>query len=123
MPSESARIAREKHTIRAMVRIYCRAHHGPSQVVCRDCSELLEYASSRLDHCPFGAGKTACVDCQVHCYKRNMRDRVRNVMRFAGPRMLWKHPLLAILHLIDGRRKVTAPRGRSRAPKRGRDEK
>ncbi len=119
MPSESARIAREKRTIRAMVRIYCRAHHGPSQVVCRDCSELLEYALGRLDRCPFGAGKTACVDCQVHCYKPDMRDRVRDVMRYAGPRMLWKHPLLAILHLIDGRRKAAVESRSTKSRKSG----
>ena len=112
MPSESARIAREKRTIRAMIRIYCRArhgpsYHGPSKAVCRECTELLDYALGRLDRCPFGAGKTACVDCEVHCYKPAMRDRVRQVMRYAGPRMLWKHPVLALLHVIDGRRKAT----------------
>ena len=101
MPSESGRIAREKRTIRAMIRIYCGAHHGPSGAVCRECTELLDYALGRLDRCPFGAGKTACVDCEVHCYKPAMRDRVRLVMRYAGPRMLWKHPLLAVLHVID----------------------
>jgi hypothetical protein len=107
MPSESARIAREKRTIRAMIGIYCRARHGRSEAVCRECTELLDYATGRLDRCPFGAGKTACVDCEIHCYKPAMRDRVRQVMRYAGPRMLWKHPVLALLHVIDGRRKTT----------------
>ena len=115
MPSESARIAREKRTIRAMNRIYCRAHHEPSGAVCRKCTELLDYALDRLDRCPFGADKTACVDCKVHCYKPAMRERVRQVMRYAGPRMLWKHPVLAIFHIIDGRRKPTVENGRKRS--------
>ncbi len=34
-----------------------------------------------------------------------MRERVRVVMRTAGPRMIWKHPILAIRHVIDGRQK------------------
>ena len=119
MPSESARIAREKRTIRAMIRIYCGAHHGPSEAVCRECAELLDYALGRLDRCPFGAAKTACVDCEVHCYKPAMRDRVRLVMRYSGPRMLWKHPLLAIRHVIDGRRKTTAEKGLRRSRERG----
>jgi hypothetical protein len=29
---------------------------------------------------------------------------VRDVMRYAGPRMLTRHPWLAIAHLIDGQR-------------------
>jgi len=37
-----------------------------------------------------------------------MRERVRDVMRWAGPRMLWRHPWLAITHVLDGRR--PAPR-------------
>ena len=104
MPRESARIAREKRTLRAMVRIYCRAHHGPSQETCRECAELLDYALGRLDRCPFGGDKPPCVDCPIHCYKPAMRDRARAVMRYAGPRMIWRHPILAIMHLIDGRR-------------------
>jgi hypothetical protein len=105
MPGESSRIAREKRTVRAMIGIYCRAHHGRSKAVCPECTELLDYALARLDRCPFGGGKTPCVDCKVHCYKPAMRDRVRLVMRYAGPRMLCRHPILAVRHLIDGRRK------------------
>jgi hypothetical protein len=31
-------------------------------------------------------------------------------MRYAGPRMLLRHPLLAILHQLDGLRKAVHPR-------------
>jgi hypothetical protein len=34
-----------------------------------------------------------------------MRDDIRAVMRYAGPRMLLHHPILAVQHLIDGWRK------------------
>jgi hypothetical protein len=115
MANQSARIGREKRTVRAMLHIYCRAHHraGEDQSgegrsgeePCGECGELLDYALERLDRCPFGEGKTACVDCEIHCYKPAMRDRVREVMRFAGPRMIFRHPILAVLHLLDGRRK------------------
>jgi hypothetical protein len=30
-------------------------------------------------------------------------------MRYAGPRMMARHPYLALMHLIDGRRKVKHP--------------
>ncbi len=109
MANQSARIGREKRTIRAMLRIYCRAHHGPGEELCGECGELLDYALERLDRCPFGEGKPACVDCEIHCYKPAMRDRVREVMRFAGPRMIFRHPILAVLHLLDGRHKQPNP--------------
>jgi len=44
----------------------------------------------------------------VHCYNAEMRERVRVMMRWSGPRMLLRHPVIAILHMIDGRR--PAPR-------------
>ncbi|MDI9444206.1 MAG: nitrous oxide-stimulated promoter family protein [Planctomycetota bacterium] len=34
-----------------------------------------------------------------------MRQRVKEVMQYAGPRMLLRHPVLAVRHLLDNRRK------------------
>jgi hypothetical protein len=99
------RIAREKRTVEAMIRIYCRAHHGRRGELCGDCCELLQYAFCRLDRCPFGAEKTACARCPVHCYKPAMRQRIKDVMRYAGPRMLFRHPILAARHWWDGRKR------------------
>jgi hypothetical protein len=100
------RILREKQTIEAMLHIYCRDHHGASGSFCVDCSRLLDYARRRLDACPFGQDKPACNHCTVHCYSEIMRQRVKAVMRYAGPRMLLRHPLLSIYHLLDKRRKA-----------------
>jgi hypothetical protein len=100
------RLARELKTIRAMARIYCRKHHGTraSDGLCVECEALLQYATRRLDRCVFGDDKPTCVNCTVRCYSESMREDVRAVMRYAGPRMLWRHPVLAIAHLRDGRR-------------------
>ena len=54
---------------------------------------------------PFHEGKTTCANCPAHCYKPEMREKIRKVMRYAGPRMIYRHPILALLHIIDGRRK------------------
>ena len=70
-------------------------------VLCAECQELLQYALERLDNCPFQEHKTTCENCPVHCYRPEMRERIRAVMRYAGPRMLFRHPLLALLHLWD----------------------
>jgi len=99
------RIDREKRTIAAMVAIYCRGRHGSRRgAPCEECRELLDYAVCRLDRCPFGARKSTCVDCPIHCYRPAMRARVKEVMKYAGPRMVVRHPVLAFWHLLDGRR-------------------
>jgi hypothetical protein len=110
-------LARELRTIDAMIRLYCREQHGSPHELCGECQELLAYARLRLDKCPFQEGKATCAKCPVHCYKPAMRERVRVVMRYAGPRMLYRHPILAVRHLLDGRRAEPI-----RPPKRPRTE-
>jgi len=105
VPADSPRMRRERQTIHAMIRLYCRHHHAPQADLCPECQELQDYALARLERCPFQEGKTTCARCPVHCYQAAMRQRVRTVMRYAGPRMLLRHPLLAAAHLIDGLRK------------------
>ena len=100
-PLPPARIMREKRTVAAMIGIYCRAHHGTNTLLCGKCDRLLDYAFCRLDRCPFGAKKTPCAQCPVHCYGPTMRSRIQEVMRYAGPRMLVRHPILALLHKWD----------------------
>jgi hypothetical protein len=104
MAEKHPRIKRESDTIAVMVRLYCQDMHH-SQSLCAECQELLVYATERLDKCPFQEGKTTCAKCPVHCYKPEMRARIRSVMRYAGPKMLFRSPHLAIPHLIDGLRK------------------
>jgi predicted amidophosphoribosyltransferase len=99
------RIARERRTVQVMIELYCRDQHGVREGLCPACSELLEYADQRLDRCPFQEGKTTCANCSVHCYKPAMREQVKAVMRYAGPRMLYRHPILTLFHFLDGRRK------------------
>ena len=95
------RVAREWKTIQAMIRIYCRNLHGKRGALCGECEEIRLYAERRLEKCPFAEEKPTCVKCPVHCYEASMRERVRQVMRFSGPRMLLVHPILALRHLRD----------------------
>jgi hypothetical protein len=98
-------LLREKRTIAIMIYLYCHHHHGKGETICAYCSPLHEYAIRRIDSCKFGADKPVCAKCTVHCYKADMRQQIRQVMRYAGPRMLVKHPYLAICHLVDSWRK------------------
>jgi hypothetical protein len=102
------RLRREQRTIAAMLRIWCRAHQlhirPRGEALCAGCDDLLDYASYRLVRCPYGEEKPTCRKCPIHCYSRNMRELMREVMQFAGPRMILRHPILAFHHLHDGRR-------------------
>jgi len=94
------RILREKRTIRIMISMYCSLHHS-SDNVCASCGDLGVYATSRIDKCMFGNSKPVCSECKVHCFNQTYRKRIRQVIRFSGPKMILKHPYLAILHLIN----------------------
>jgi len=100
-----SRIEREFKTISVMVALYCRHQHRGSGI-CAGCRELLEYSRERLTRCPFQEGKTVCSKCQVHCFRPDMRAKVKTVMRYSGPRMMYRHPVLALYHVIDGRRQA-----------------
>lgn len=91
---------REKETVSLMISIYCRKKHG-CKTLCPDCKALDDYARFRSEKCPFMETKTFCSNCKVHCYKPDMREKIREVMRFSGPRMIFYHPVMAIRHVIE----------------------
>jgi hypothetical protein len=113
MSIKHSKMAREAKTIRYMIEIHCRGRHSTENSLCAECAELQDYAMARLDKCPFQEMKSTCANCAVHCYRPDMRQRVREVMRYSGPRMMWRHPILALAHLlIDGRRPAPALAGK-----------
>ena len=95
------KLSKEKQTIKFMIEDYCNSHHNTKEELCEDCKTLLEYANLRINKCPFGEQKTNCADCKVHCYKPEMREKVKEVMKFSGPRMVFKHPVLAAQHIAN----------------------
>jgi hypothetical protein len=115
VPLIKLRIRQEQRTINAMLGIYCRDYHGSAHHLCADCEQLRIYAHQRLDACPFQEQKPVCNRCEVHCYSAAMRERVRNVMRYAGPRMPLRHPWLAFRHMLDKLRRVPSLIQSSRA--------
>ena len=106
MMKENPNIDREKKTIESMIDIFCRGHHEPVSGICPECDELLNYAYSRLDKCPFSEDKPTCAKCTVHCYIPVMRGKAKAVMRYSGPKMIYSHPVLALQHLKNSRRKT-----------------
>lgn len=90
----------EKNTVEKMIRIYCKSKHKSNTYLCQECMELKEYAFQRLSKCTYGENKPTCEKCPIHCYKPAMKKQIQVVMRYAGPRMLFHHPILAIKHLL-----------------------
>ena len=95
---------REKRTVSLMIRTYCKKKHGTRKGLCPECEALDAYARMRSDKCPFMETKTFCSNCKVHCYKADMREKIRAVMRFSGPRMIFSHPIMAIRHVIESKK-------------------
>lgn len=96
-----AKREREKRMVSEMIALYCRKKHGHRDGLCPDCAALRDYAMQRSDRCPFMEHKTFCSNCKVHCYRPDMRDKIREVMRFCGPRMLLHHPIAAVRHVWE----------------------
>lgn len=92
---------REKFLVSQMIKLYCRKKHKTKKQLCSECKALDDYAKMRSEKCPFMETKTFCSNCKVHCYKPEMRGRIREVMRFSGPRMIFHHPIPAIRHVIE----------------------
>lgn len=97
---------REKEVVSLMITLYCRKKHHTKGELCESCKVLKEYAALRSDKCPFMETKTFCSNCKVHCYKPQMREKIREVMRFSGPRMIFHHPVMAIRHVIESKREA-----------------
>jgi len=105
---KNRRIRIESITVEKMIKLYCGKNHFGDGVLCGECTALLDYARERLVKCPYKDDKPVCTNCTVHCYKPEMRERVREVMRFSGPRMIFRHPFLAVIHLINEKNSFTA---------------
>lgn len=100
MKKKTSRIEKEKLVVKEMIELYCKKKEKNKEL-CEECKSLLDYAYKRLGHCKFGEYKSSCQKCPIHCYKKDMRERMRQVMRFSGPRMLFYHPVAALKHLLQ----------------------
>ena len=113
----STRREYEQKVVGIMVGMYCRGNHGSDAVasdgLCDDCASLLAYAQRHAARCRYGDGKTFCANCPTPCYAPKMRERIREVMRYAGPRMMFFHPVIAVRHLARSRKEKRALRSRA----------
>jgi len=85
------------------VRIYCGAKHGDQiktavQVenitvrqtfLCRECAEVARHALAKRRNCPLEP-KPSCKKCPVHCYGKDYRAKIREIMAFSGRRTIMR---------------------------------
>ncbi|AEB75321.1 hypothetical protein ADU80_03460 [Clostridium botulinum] len=95
------KIEKEKEIVELMIKIYCNKNHNSKEQLCNECRVLKEYAHDRLSKCRFGENKNSCGKCAIHCYKKDMREKIKKVMKFSGPRLIVYNPLALVKHLFD----------------------
>ncbi|MBC6712985.1 nitrous oxide-stimulated promoter family protein [Treponema sp. Marseille-Q3903] len=96
---------KEEYIVTQMIAIYCKKNHRElydrrTKKLCPECEQIAKYSVERSEHCPHIKEKTFCSNCTTHCYSPQMRDKIKKIMRFSGPRIIFYHPVLAIWHLI-----------------------
>ncbi|MGO5052347.1 nitrous oxide-stimulated promoter family protein [Lachnospiraceae bacterium LCP25S3_G4] len=92
----------DKNIVSEMIKIYCNGNHGTKgDLLCISCNALEQYARNRVACCPNAETKTFCSTCKVHCYSQEMRKKIKDVMRYSGPRVIYKHPIMVIRHVLD----------------------
>lgn len=133
-PELADKRAREVQMVSQMIALWCRGHHGGERAgeqtaggdaaarvklgfraitLCPECAELREYAVARIDRCPHMGTKTFCSACPSHCYRPAMCEKIREVMRWSGPRMIRYRPITAIRHaMVTVQAKRTAARSK-----------
>ena len=100
--AKTKRIQQEEATLYKLIRLYCKGHHQKEKKgLCPECNSLFEYAIDRINNCTFGEDKPTCQNCPVHCYKPDIREEMRVIMRYSGPKMMYRHPLAAVHHFIN----------------------
>lgn len=91
----------EKKTVGGMIVRFCKKKHGQKGAPCASCRELIAYTAAQSDLCPYMETKTFCSNCKTPCYRPDMRERIREVMRYSGPRMIFYDPVMAVKYLKE----------------------
>lgn len=95
--------------------VYCRDHHRAGRAplaglpaslaplqrfhCCDSCLLFLRYAIERRLRCPL-EDKPSCRRCPVHCYRRDYREQVRQIMRYSGKALIRKGRLDLLWHYL-----------------------
>jgi hypothetical protein len=111
-------LQKDLRTLATFIRIYCTHKHkdqpkapvalnthdveaiaGRPILLCADCRKLLGHAFVKRSRCPMDP-KPACKHCPSHCYHPAYRQRIRQVMKYSGRRLVLTGRLDYLYHLL-----------------------
>lgn len=97
------------------VRTFCAARHKEAETsplelpeelaslfrkeirLCPDCAALVSHAIEKRRKCPLDP-KPACKHCHIHCYGKDYRAKIREIMAFSGKRLILRGRLDLLRH-------------------------
>lgn len=97
------------------IEVYCHARHDRSAqsqtdlppefqgafrkglILCPACAELLAHGIMKRRKCPLDP-KPTCKNCHIHCYSKDYRARIREIMAFSGRRVIMRGRLDYLWH-------------------------
>lgn len=113
-----SKLHRDLRRLAQFIRIYCDGCHsadprkpvtlrfcdveafvGQPIALCPACTKLLAHAFFKRTNCPLDP-KPMCKHCPQHCYQATFRQQIREVMRYAGWKMVRTGRLDLILHML-----------------------
>ncbi len=72
---------------------------GKQPRLCPDCQKLLAHALVKRTVCPMDP-KPQCKHCPKHCYHPNYRQKIKEVMKYSGKKLLMRGRVDYLLHLF-----------------------
>ena len=93
------------------VEVYCAGKHRDAERspialptglgecnLCPECASFLEYSVSKRLKCPLEAEKPSCKHCRIHCYGKDQREKMREIMAYAGRKLMMRGRLDYVWH-------------------------
>lgn len=84
----------KKQVLEKMIRLYCKNNH--KDYLCNDCKNLISYSNIRTDYCKRLDEFFFCSSCDRTCYDNENLEKIRKIMRYSGPRMIYSDPKASV---------------------------
>ncbi len=103
MMEKSKRIKKDEKILKKFIQVYCKENHlkkgtkEHNNGMCKECYELFLYAKQKNEKCPLDP-KPQCKHCKIHCYSKEMRAKIKEIMKFSGIYMIKRGRLDWIFH-------------------------
>lgn len=101
--TKAKRIEKDAKILKKFIKVYCHNIHSEymknENGYCKECFELLNFALLRNVKCQLDP-KPKCKDCKIHCYKPEMRKKIKEVMKFSGIYFIKRGRVDWIIHYL-----------------------